>query len=160
MPVDPNLCIHAGPQVDQSNVQMFAFTGGSIHSHKHSKALVSEYRKGDSGPTPKDLLEVMTKAAKHAVSLNKKRFEDENFDLDLTYITPRVIAMGFPSRGVEGKYRNSEDDVYKFFQQRHAGHYRIINLCSERGYRLDLFHGSVARYPFPDHNPPPMELSN
>lgn len=52
----------------------------------------------------------------------------------------------------------SSSSSRRFFQQRHSGHYRIINLCSERNYSLNTFHGSVARYPFPDHNPPPMEL--
>ena len=45
------------------------------------------------------------KSVRTLVSGKKKRFADDGFDLDLSYITPRVIAMGFPSTGVESTYR-------------------------------------------------------
>lgn len=35
------------------------------------------------------------------VSTNKKRLEVEGYNLDLTYITNRVIACGFPAEGIE-----------------------------------------------------------
>lgn len=40
-------------------------------------------------------------AIRHVVSKKKKRFEEDGFDLDLSYITERIIAMGFPSQGME-----------------------------------------------------------
>lgn len=103
-------------------------------------------------------------------------------------MAPRLIAFWCPASSVEGQCSQLHSDmlptltssistrkasrdvilhtsdyifahqVYRFFQARHASHYRIINLCSERQYNLDTFHGNVARYPFPDHNPPAMEL--
>jgi phosphatidylinositol-3,4,5-trisphosphate 3-phosphatase/dual-specificity protein phosphatase PTEN len=79
---------------------------------------------------------------KHLVSKNKRRFVDETFDLDLFYVTPRIIAMGFPSENVEGLYRNAMVDVQRFFETRHAGRYRIYNLCSERDYNVEKFGGS------------------
>ena len=53
---------------------------------------------------------------KRLVSKKKRRFQDSDFDLDMSYITEKVIAMGFPSTGIEKMYRNSLSDIIKFFQ--------------------------------------------
>lgn len=50
-------------------------------------------------------------AARALVSKSKLRFKDDGFDLDLTYITKNVIAMGFPSHGTEAAYRNPMTEV-------------------------------------------------
>lgn len=43
------------------------------------------------------------------VSGPKNRFKQEGYNLDLTYITPRIVAMSFPASGVESLYRNNID---------------------------------------------------
>lgn len=50
-------------------------------------------------------------AIKTLVSKKKRRFEGEGFNLDLSYVTDRVIAMGYPSQRVESMFRNSLEDV-------------------------------------------------
>ena len=57
--------------------------------------------------------------AKRLVSLEKHRYQRDGYDLDLCYITERIIAMGFPSQGVEGFYRNHMEDVKTFFELKH-----------------------------------------
>ncbi|KAG1338307.1 Phosphatidylinositol 3,4,5-trisphosphate 3-phosphatase and protein-tyrosine-phosphatase PTEN2A [Cocos nucifera] len=82
--------------------------------------------------------------ARHIVSQNKRRYQEGGFDLDMTYITENIIAMGFPagdmSSGffgyVEGFYRNHMEEVIKFFETHHK----------------------VACFPFDDHNCPPLQL--
>ena len=100
----------------------------------------------------------MSTTVKHAVSKKKRRFIAEGFDLDLAYITDNIIAMGFPASGKEALYRNSWVDTKRFLDTRHPGHYRLYNLCSERDYDPAKFDGNVAKFPFDDHNPSPLQL--
>ena len=46
------------------------------------------------------------------VSGKKQRFKQQGYNLDLTYVTPRIIAMSFPAAGFESTYRNNIDEVF------------------------------------------------
>ena len=56
---------------------------------------------------------------KELVSKKKHRYKGEGFNLDLSYITDRLIAMGFPAQNFESLYRNSMDDVKRFLEEKH-----------------------------------------
>ena len=98
---------------------------------------------------------------KRLVSKQKRRFQDSDFDLDMSYITEKVIAMGFPSTGVETMYRNSLSDIIKFFHIRHNDHVKVYNLCLEKDriYNKNVFpNAKVGLFPATDHNPSPIKL--
>lgn len=96
-------------------------------------------------------------ATRRVVSQNKRRYQRDGFDLDLCYITERVIAMSFPSKGFMAVYRNPVHEVARFFNTKHKDHYRIYNLCSERDYDETLFHNRVERIFIDDHNVPTVK---
>ena len=52
----------------------------------------------------------MVESLRKLVSGNRRRFTDEDYSLDLTYITPgRIMAMSYPASGFESVYRNPID---------------------------------------------------
>ena len=79
------------------------------------------------------------------VSLKKKRFQDERWNLDLACtpcsyldlihylsqllifedITDRIIAMGFPSSGMEKYFRNSMEDTQAFLNYYHPTAHKV-----------------------------------
>eukprot|EP00759_Apiculatamorpha_spiralis_P005729 PhF_6_TR13411/c0_g1_i2/m.21348/K01110/PTEN; phosphatidylinositol-3,4,5-trisphosphate 3-phosphatase and dual-specificity protein phosphatase PTEN len=112
-----------------------------------------------SGPNSKvNFSTYMMNGVRGLVSKNKVRMKEGDYDLDLTYITPRIIAMGYPSEGKEALYRNPIGQVVSFLQNHHGSHVKVYNLCSERSYVPATFEGRFERFPFDDHNPPPLAL--
>ncbi|KAL1503122.1 hypothetical protein AB1Y20_011185 [Prymnesium parvum] len=95
---------------------------------------------------------------RHLVSQNKVRFSEGGFDLDLTYITDEIIAMGLPATGNEALYRNPIEEVVRFLELNHAGKYKVFNLCLERSYDISMFGDACACFPFADHGAPPLSL--
>lgn len=45
------------------------------------------------------------------VSGKRNRLKTHKYDLDITYVTPKVCGMSFPASGFEKVYRNNINDV-------------------------------------------------
>ncbi|XP_075970292.1 cyclin-G-associated kinase isoform X2 [Anticarsia gemmatalis] len=81
-------------------------------------------------------------------------------DLDISYLTSRVIVMPYPSEGLESAYKtNHVDDVRAFLESRHpGGKYSVYNAC--RGGRLTfprhvlVTDACRALWPTPAHRAP------
>ena len=90
------------------------------------------------------------------VSKRKRRFQGDGFDLDLSLITPRLIASGYPSLGLEALYRNPASSMRRFLVSRH-GAFRVWNLCAERRYDASrLGRAPEQALTWWDHTPPPF----
>uniref|UniRef100_A0AC34Q2S3 Phosphatidylinositol-3,4,5-trisphosphate 3-phosphatase n=1 Tax=Panagrolaimus sp. JU765 TaxID=591449 RepID=A0AC34Q2S3_9BILA len=92
------------------------------------------------------------------VSQNRRRFQSDGFNLDLTYITDRVIAMGYPADTAESLYRNSMKHIVRFLEKFHPGKYKVFNLRGQYAYDEKNFHYRVVSYEMKDHHPPRLEL--
>ena len=95
--------------------------------------------------------------AREFVSGHRRRFKEEGYDLDLSYITPRILAMGFPAEGVESLWRNHVTEVASLLDEKHLGHYMIFNL-SERNIDTSMFCDRVVDAGWPDHHAPPLPV--
>ena len=91
------------------------------------------------------------------VSGHRNRYKCKDYNLDVTYITDRVLAMSFPASGMESMYRNHINTVAQFLEQKHPEQYKVYNL-SNRTYDETRFKGQVVSYSWEDHHPPTIYL--
>jgi len=83
------------------------------------------------------MLESAASLARRAVSKKKRRYQSGGFDLDLSYITERIIAMGYPSSGKKRRRRErrsrsgvgGEGRVEEKTKQRHIGGEYLLCIC-------------------------------
>ncbi|XP_031430871.1 putative tyrosine-protein phosphatase auxilin isoform X3 [Clupea harengus] len=76
-------------------------------------------------------------------------------ELDIAYITSRIIVMTYPSSAVEMGYANHVEDMRSFLDSRHADHYTVFNL-SQRNYRGAKFSNRVSECNWPSRQAPSL----
>ncbi|XP_048055848.1 putative tyrosine-protein phosphatase auxilin isoform X3 [Megalobrama amblycephala] len=76
-------------------------------------------------------------------------------ELDIAYITSRIIVMSYPAEAVEMGYRNHTEDIRSFLDSRHADHYTVFNL-SQRNYRGAKFSNRVSECNWPSRQAPSL----
>ncbi|KAG5615033.1 hypothetical protein H5410_014857 [Solanum commersonii] len=95
---------------------------------------------------------------RNLVSKQRRRMLVGGYDLDMTYISDRILAMSFPAEHVRAVFRNPLWQVKSVLDMRHAGHYKVYNLCIEQAYDASHFHGRVERYPIDDNHVPSLDM--
>lgn len=77
-------------------------------------------------------------------------------DLDLSYITSRIMVMSYPADGIESTYKNNIDDVRYFLEAKYPENYLVINV-SPRTYRTEKLSDRVVNCCLVGHRLPPLE---
>ncbi|GFN87115.1 cyclin-g-associated kinase-like, partial [Plakobranchus ocellatus] len=76
-------------------------------------------------------------------------------DLDISYITSRLLVMSYPAEGVESAFKNSIDEVRLYLESKHRGSYAVYNL-SQRSYRVQKFENRVSECGWAAKKAPPL----
>lgn len=76
-------------------------------------------------------------------------------ELDMSYLTSRLIVMSYPAEGIESAYRHHIDDVRAALDSRHANHYAVYNV-SGRSYPPTRFSARVTDCGWPHRHAPSL----
>ncbi|XP_062509275.1 cyclin-G-associated kinase-like isoform X2 [Corticium candelabrum] len=77
-------------------------------------------------------------------------------ELDISYITSRIIVMSYPHEGFGAAMNNYIDDVREFLDSKHAGAYVVYNLA-EKTYETEKLHNKVSHVGWPSRRAPYLE---
>uniref|UniRef100_A0A8C1N9U3 Tensin 3 n=1 Tax=Cyprinus carpio TaxID=7962 RepID=A0A8C1N9U3_CYPCA len=81
---------------------------------------------------------------------------EEGYELDLTYVTERIIAVSFPQDCFEETYLRNLRDVTRMLKSKHTDNYLVINL-SERKQELTKMNPKTLDTGWPDFHAPPLD---
>ncbi|XP_048464108.1 tensin-3 [Rhincodon typus] len=89
-------------------------------------------------------------------SVESGHIMEEGYELDLTYITERIIAVSFPAGCSEETYFHNLQDVTRMLKSKHGDNYLVFNL-SERRYDLAKLNSKLMDVGWPDLHAPPLD---
>ncbi|XP_008061296.1 tensin-3 [Carlito syrichta] len=81
---------------------------------------------------------------------------EEGHELDLTYITERIIAVSFPAGCSEESYLHNLQEVTRMLKSKHGDNYLVLNL-SEKRYDLTKLNPKIMDVGWPELHAPPLD---
>ncbi|KAA8588383.1 hypothetical protein FQN60_001577, partial [Etheostoma spectabile] len=111
-----------------------------------------------SSPSPqnswKERLDKIFK--EHGVTAQTIQALEESYELDLIYITERIISVSFPSSVEEQSYAANLREVASMLRSKHGHNYLLFNL-SEKRYDISQLNPKVLDFGWPDHHAPALD---
>ncbi|XP_057587382.1 tensin-3 [Hippopotamus amphibius kiboko] len=81
---------------------------------------------------------------------------EDGRELDLTYITERIIAVSFPTGCSEESYLHNLQEVTRMLRSKHGDNYLVLNL-SEKRYDLTKLNPKILDVGWPELHAPPLD---
>uniref|UniRef100_A0A452V2M7 Tensin 1 n=1 Tax=Ursus maritimus TaxID=29073 RepID=A0A452V2M7_URSMA len=88
--------------------------------------------------------------------MSVSRTVEDSCELDLVYVTERIIAVSFPSTANEENFRSNLREVAQMLKSKHGGSYLLFNL-SERRPDITKLHAKILEFGWPDLHTPALE---
>lgn len=89
-------------------------------------------------------------------SLSLIQAMEENYEVDLVYITERIISVTFPSNAEEPSYSANIKEVANMLRSKHGDNYLLFNL-SEKRLDISKLNPKVLDFGWPDHHAPALD---
>ncbi|XP_054827367.1 tensin-1 isoform X5 [Eublepharis macularius] len=89
-------------------------------------------------------------------SLSLNQAMEDSCELDLVYVTERIIAVNFASSSEEQTFRSNLKEVAQMLKSKHGDSYLLFNL-SERRNDISKLHSKVLDFGWPDFHTPALE---
>uniref|UniRef100_A0A452V2B2 Tensin 1 n=1 Tax=Ursus maritimus TaxID=29073 RepID=A0A452V2B2_URSMA len=89
-------------------------------------------------------------------NMSVSRTVEDSCELDLVYVTERIIAVSFPSTANEENFRSNLREVAQMLKSKHGGSYLLFNL-SERRPDITKLHAKILEFGWPDLHTPALE---
>ncbi|XP_077946227.1 tensin 1b isoform X11 [Gasterosteus aculeatus] len=81
---------------------------------------------------------------------------EESYELDLIYITERIISVSFPGSVEEQSYAANLREVASMLRSKHGNNYLLFNL-SEKRFDISEHNPKVLDFGWPDHHAPALD---
>ncbi|XP_037066176.1 tensin-1 isoform X6 [Peromyscus leucopus] len=89
-------------------------------------------------------------------NMSVSRAMEDSCELDLVYVTERIIAVSFPSTANEENFRSNLREVAQMLKSKHGGNYLLFNLSEQRP-DVTKLHAKVLEFGWPDLHTPALE---
>ncbi|KAK0152825.1 Tensin [Merluccius polli] len=81
---------------------------------------------------------------------------EERYEVDLLYITERIISVSFPAAGGEDSYGANLKEVASMLRSKHGDHYLVLNLSEWRN-DIAMLNHKVLDFGWPDQHAPALD---